>query len=85
MKNQNLSFNLQDKIEFICRIEQEYDYSDKIIKEYEDLYKIQVMEEIADLSNELSTNDEEAEDIETTYLTYYNANNLVDWYKNLNN
>lgn len=56
-------------------------YSIEEIEHYEELYKTEVMEELADFINEMDISEEEKEDLEISKLVEYNPNNLCYWYE----
>lgn len=68
-----------EMLNFIFRIESEAEFADDIIQEYEDKYKVFVMETLADYVEE-NYNEEEQESAEESILMYYNGNNLVHWF-----
>ena len=72
------NYSKEDKIKFIFNMVTELEYPSEIIEDYESHYKTDVLEELMDYSMQF---DEDAQDVEEGYLMYYNANNLVHWYK----
>jgi len=55
-------------------------YNDLDIDKYEDLYKIEVFEYLADYLSE-NYDEETAEDMEESCLVQYNPHNLVNYFK----
>jgi hypothetical protein len=73
---------LIEKLNIIFTTETFETYSEDEVIKYEELYKQEVEEELADYIDSLDIEDYEKEELETSKLIEYNPNNLVFYYKN---
>ena len=75
-----------DMINFICNLATTEEYTEEEIEYYESLYKVMVLECIDDILEQLDFEDEdEYQDMYDSYAMQYNPDNLVHYFKYIQN